>query len=45
VTFDELAEWTRQIGPGQKLLPAARREVAEELPAFIRRLSPDTAPL
>ncbi len=44
MTFDELAEWTRQIGQGKRLSPADRRRVAKELPAFIRQLSPSTAP-
>src|SRR5215471_15100773 len=44
MTFDDLADWTKQIGLGQKLSPAARKRIATELPAFIRQLSPNTAP-
>ena len=44
MTFEQLAEWTKQMGLGQKLSPAVRRQLAEELPAFIRHLSPHTAP-
>jgi hypothetical protein len=44
MTFDELADWTKQIGLGQKLSSAARKRIATELPAFIRQLSPSTAP-
>jgi len=44
MTFNDLAEWTKQVGPEGKLSRAVRQQLAEELPAFIHQLRPDTAP-
>ena len=37
VTFDDLGQWTNQIGAGEKLNPAAKRRIAAELPLVGRR--------
>jgi len=44
MTFDDLAQWTNQIGAGEKLRPAAKRQIEAELPRFIRDLNPASAP-
>jgi hypothetical protein len=44
VTFDDLGQWTNQIGAGEKLNPAAKRRIAAELPLFVRDLKPESAP-
>jgi hypothetical protein len=44
VTFEELAEWTRQLGAGEKWNAATKRRIGEELPSFIRDLSRASAP-
>ncbi|MFN7925652.1 MAG: hypothetical protein U0Q16_36465 [Bryobacteraceae bacterium] len=44
MTFAHLAEWTARAAPGQKLTPAAKRQIQAELPAFIRELTPAHAP-
>ena len=44
MTFADLGQWTNQLGAGKKLTAAAKRRIAAELPAFIRDLSPSSAP-
>jgi len=44
MTFDDLAQWTNQIGAGNKLSAATKTQVERELPAFIRDLNPTSAP-
>jgi hypothetical protein len=44
VTFDDLGEWTKQVGAGEKLTAAAKKRIAAELPDFIRELNPASAP-
>jgi hypothetical protein len=45
VIFDDLGQWTNQLGAGEKLNAAAKRRIEAELPGFIRDLSPASAPL
>jgi hypothetical protein len=44
VTFDDLGQWTIQIGAGEKLTSAEKRRIEAELPGFIRDLSRASAP-
>jgi hypothetical protein len=44
VTFDDLGQWTDQLGAGGKLNAAAKRRIEAELPGFIRDLNPASAP-
>lgn len=44
MTYDDLAQWTKQIGAGEKLSTAVKQKINAELPAFIQALSPETAP-
>ena len=43
MTFDDLGQWTKQLGAGEKLT-APKRQIEAELPAFIRNLNPASAP-
>ena len=45
MTFDDLYQWTNQLGAGEKPTAAAKRRIEAELPGFIRDLSPASAPL
>jgi hypothetical protein len=44
LTFDDLGQWTNQLGAGQKLTATTKRRIEAELPEFIRNLSTATAP-
>ena len=44
MTFDDLAQWTSQLGAGVKLTATAKSQIKAELPAFIRDLHPASAP-
>src|SRR5262249_46290708 len=44
VTFDDLSQWTNQLGAGEKLSAAAKQRIEAELPGFIREMSPKSAP-
>ncbi|HJZ97565.1 MAG TPA: hypothetical protein VKE70_13745, partial [Candidatus Solibacter sp.] len=44
MTFDDLGQWTIQLGAREKLTAAAKKRIAAELPGFIRDLSPASAP-
>lgn len=44
VTFDDLAQWTNQLGTREKLTAAAKRRINAELPEFIRDLNSASAP-
>jgi hypothetical protein len=44
VTFDDLGQWTNQLGAGEKLNAAAKRRIEAELPLFLRDLNPASAP-
>jgi hypothetical protein len=44
VTFDDLVQWMQQLVAGHKLTAAAKKQIAGELPSFIRDLSPASAP-
>jgi hypothetical protein len=44
VTFDDLGQWTNQMGAGEKLNAAVKKRIEAELPLFIRDLSPASAP-
>ena len=44
MTFDDLAQWTNQLGAGEKLTAEAKRRIEAELPGFIRNLNPTSAP-
>jgi hypothetical protein len=44
VTFDDLGQWTSQLGAGEKLTAADKRQIEAELPSFIRDLNPKSAP-
>src|SRR5215475_12552661 len=44
VTFDDLGQWTNQLGAGAKLPAEAKKRIAAELPGFIRDLNPVSAP-
>jgi hypothetical protein len=44
MTFDDLAEWTKQLGAGEKLAAITKKRLAAELPGFILDLNPKSAP-
>src|SRR5262245_52060576 len=44
MTFDDLGQWTNQLGASEKLTAAAKRRIEADLPEFIRDLSPSSAP-
>lgn len=44
MSFDDLADWTKQLGAGEKLTAATKKRIQAELPAFIRALTPASAP-
>jgi hypothetical protein len=44
VTFDDLSQWTNQLGVGEKFKPAVKKRLEAELPHFIRELNPASAP-
>jgi hypothetical protein len=44
VTFDDLAQWTTQLGAGEKLNAATKKRIESELPRFIRDLNSKSAP-
>jgi hypothetical protein len=44
VTFDDLGQWTIQLGAGEKLTSAEKKRIEAELPGFIRDLSRASAP-
>src|SRR5215813_978508 len=44
MTFDDLSQWTNQLGASEKLTAAAKRRIEAELPRFIRDLNPASAP-
>lgn len=44
MTFEDLGRWTAQLGAGEKLSAAEKKRIEAELPAFIRDLSPKSAP-
>lgn len=44
MTFDDLSQWTNQLGAGERLNAAAKRRIEAELPLFIRDLNPQSAP-
>jgi hypothetical protein len=44
MTFDDLGQWTNQLGAAEKLTAAARKRIEAELPAFIRDLNPTSVP-
>jgi hypothetical protein len=44
MTFDDLGQWTNQLGTAEKLTSAAKKRIEAELPGFIRDLTPASAP-
>jgi hypothetical protein len=44
VTFDHLRQWINQLGAGKRLNAAAKKQIAAELPEFIRDLDSGSAP-
>src|SRR5262245_6288410 len=44
MTFDDLGQWTNQLGALEKLSATAKRRIEAELPEFIRDLNPASAP-
>jgi hypothetical protein len=44
VTFDDLGQWTTQLGAGEKLTAATKMRIEAELPGFIRNLNSASAP-
>jgi hypothetical protein len=44
VTFDDLGQWTNQLGAGEKLTAAAKKRSRRRLPEFTRDLNPASAP-
>jgi hypothetical protein len=44
MTFDDLGQWTNQLGAAEKLPATTKRRIQAELPAFIRDLTPASAP-
>ena len=44
MTFDDLGQWTNQLGASEKLTAAAKRQIEADLPEFIRDLNPASAP-
>jgi hypothetical protein len=44
MTFDDLGQWTNQLGASEKLTAATKTQIEAELPEFIRDLSPASAP-
>ena len=42
--FEDLGEWTKQIGARRKLPASSRQKAAAELPGFIRELNSASAP-
>jgi hypothetical protein len=44
MTFDDLGQWTNQLGAAAKLTAAAKKRIEAELPGFIRDLTPASAP-
>src|SRR5262245_14838005 len=44
MTFDDLDQWTNQLGASEKLSATAKRRIEAELPEFIRDLNPRSAP-
>src|SRR5262245_30567974 len=44
MTFDDLGQWTNQLGASEKLTAAAKRRIEADLPEFIRDLNPASAP-
>jgi hypothetical protein len=44
MTFDDLSQWTNQLGAAEKVSGATKKRVEAELPGFIRDLNPASAP-
>ena len=44
MTFDDLGQWTNQLGAAEKLTTAAKKRIEAELPGFIRDLNPASVP-
>jgi hypothetical protein len=42
--FDDLAQWTNQLGASEKLTATAKKRIKAELPGFIRNLNSASAP-
>jgi hypothetical protein len=44
MTFDDLGQWTNQLGASEKLTATTRKRIEAELPRFIRDLNSTSAP-
>jgi hypothetical protein len=44
MTFNDLGQWTNQLGAAEKVTATAKKRIEAELPVFIRDLNPASAP-
>ena len=44
MTYDDLADWTKQLGDGKKWNASTKKQIEAQLPQFILELNPKSAP-